>query len=60
MWPMGLLFSVDLSLTISWFLLQYTDTMLYTQLCFYEHIFDADKALKAMTDGSKEKRKYFW
>ncbi|XP_022344658.2 DNA polymerase alpha catalytic subunit-like [Crassostrea virginica] len=33
----------------------YTDTMLYTQLCFYEHIFDADKALKAMTDGSKEK-----
>lgn len=33
----------------------YTDTMLYTQLCFYEHIFDADKALKCMTDGSKEK-----
>ncbi|XP_056004368.1 DNA polymerase alpha catalytic subunit-like [Ostrea edulis] len=35
----------------------YTDTMLYTQLCFYEHIFDAERALKGMTDGSKEKCK---
>ncbi|XP_062567518.1 DNA polymerase alpha catalytic subunit-like [Saccostrea cucullata] len=33
----------------------YTDTMLYMQLCFYEHIFDADRALKALTEGSKEK-----
>lgn len=31
--------------------------MLYTQLCFYEHIFDAERALKGMTDGSKEKCK---
>lgn len=34
--------------------LQYTDTMLYTQLCFYEHIFDADKALKSMADGTEK------
>eukprot|EP00105_Crassostrea_gigas_P001735 XP_011414020.1 PREDICTED: DNA polymerase alpha catalytic subunit [Crassostrea gigas] len=32
----------------------YTDTMLYTQLCFYEHIFDADKALKSMADGTEK------
>ncbi|KAK3094405.1 hypothetical protein FSP39_001308, partial [Pinctada imbricata] len=32
-----------------------TDTALYHQLCFYEHVFDHVKALNKMKEGSKEK-----
>lgn len=40
-------------------ILQYSDKSLYTQLCFYRYIFDADCALeKLITDHEKGTLKY--
>lgn len=39
---------------------EYSDKSLYTQLCFYRYIFDADCALeKLITDHEKESMKQF-
>lgn len=40
---------------------EYSDKSLYTQLCFYRYIFDADYALeKLITDHEKDKWKKFF
>ena len=31
-------------------LLQYTDNMLYTQMCFYQYLFDLDRAAQQLND----------
>jgi len=33
--------------------LEYNDTDLYTQLCFYQHIFDAKKAMNQLSLNDK-------
>lgn len=40
------------------FCLQYTDSMLYNQICFYQYCFDFDKAMGLLKDNSKEKSEY--
>ncbi|KAK3603739.1 hypothetical protein CHS0354_023353 [Potamilus streckersoni] len=35
--------------------LEYTDSMLYTQLCFYQYIFDPDRAMTQMVEKEKER-----
>ena len=39
------------------FIFQYSESALYLQLCFYQHIFDFDKARSQLSD--KEKGKTF-
>ncbi|KAL3848220.1 hypothetical protein ACJMK2_019093 [Sinanodonta woodiana] len=34
---------------------EYTDNMLYTQLCFYQYIFDPDRAMAQMGEREKER-----
>jgi len=34
--------------------LEYNDTDLYTQLCFYQHIFDAKKAMNQLSLNDKD------
>lgn len=36
---------------------EYSDKSLYTQLCFYRYIFDADCALEKLTEHEKDKLK---
>lgn len=38
------------------FLSQYNDLDLYTQLCYYQHIFDVKKAMNQISPGEKGKK----
>ncbi|KAH3827652.1 hypothetical protein DPMN_129592, partial [Dreissena polymorpha] len=38
----------------------YTDSMLYTQMCFYQYLFDLDRAVRQLTEkNEKEKAQQF-
>ncbi|KAH3827737.1 hypothetical protein DPMN_129678 [Dreissena polymorpha] len=39
---------------------EYTDSMLYTQMCFYQYLFDLDRAVRQLTEkNEKEKAQQF-